>query len=340
MGLPWDMTVLDEAAYLKNSGANRTKAVFGKMYRKLGYVLPMSGTPAPNHAGELFTVLHAVYPEALATTRLPARPMTELEFQDAFCRVVSKRFGSGPSVRIIEGSKNLPDLRKRMSSFMRRVKKEDVLKDLPPIRWDLVPVQPNTQALINLPAIPDTVFLEDDDLLKYLSGAGGEHVMKLRRMLGLAKVGGSIEYINDFLESSSETRKVLIFAHHRTVVENLGIGLSKYRPVTVMGDTPPAGRARAIETFLNVSNCRVFIGNIQAAGTALTLVGPRCKCSDVFFVEASYAVGDNVQAACRVHRIGQSDGVVARFLTAHGTIDDRIQEILARKAGDFNALFG
>jgi hypothetical protein len=30
---------------------------------------------------------------------------------------------------------------------------------------------------------------------------------------------------------------------------------------------------------------------------------------------------------------------VARFLTAHGTMDDRIQSILARKAKDFDQLF-
>jgi SNF2 family DNA or RNA helicase len=50
-------------------------------------------------------------------------------------------------------------------------------------------------------------------------------------------------------------------------------------------------------------------------------------------------VGDNHQAACRVHRIGQRDGVVARFLTAHNTIDDRIHSVLARKAQDFEQLF-
>ena len=91
--------------------------------------------------------------------------------------------------------------------------------------------------------------------------------------------------------------------------------------------------------FLTYPECRIFIGNIAAAGTGLTLVGPQCACSDVIFVEASYSVGDNVQAACRVHRIGQNDAVVARFLTAHGTIDDRIQSILARKAQDFSELF-
>ena len=53
-GKPFDLTVLDEASAVKNPGANRTKAILGKMLPKLGYVLPLSGTPAPNHAGELY----------------------------------------------------------------------------------------------------------------------------------------------------------------------------------------------------------------------------------------------------------------------------------------------
>ena len=44
-GKPWDMCVLDEAAAVKNSGANRTRAILIKMLPKLGYLLPLSGTP-------------------------------------------------------------------------------------------------------------------------------------------------------------------------------------------------------------------------------------------------------------------------------------------------------
>jgi SWI/SNF-related matrix-associated actin-dependent regulator 1 of chromatin subfamily A len=134
-------------------------------------------------------------------------------------------------------------------------------------------------------------------------------------------------------------RKILVFAHHQEVVGALRTGLAKWNPAVVVGGSTPSERTAAINTFLHRPECRVFIGNIQAAGTALTLVGPGCACSDVFFAEASYSVGDNVQAACRVHRIGQRDAVVARFITARGTIDDRIQSILARKAADFNDLF-
>jgi SNF2 family DNA or RNA helicase len=130
-----------------------------------------------------------------------------------------------------------------------------------------------------------------------------------------------------------------MFAHHREVIAHLMTGLADWSPVAVTGGSSTAERALAIDQFLNVGRHRIFVGNIQAAGTALTLVGPKCRCSDVIFVEATYSVGDNVQAACRVHRIGQHDAVVARMLTAHGTIDDRIQDILSRKAADFASLF-
>jgi SWI/SNF-related matrix-associated actin-dependent regulator 1 of chromatin subfamily A len=238
---------------------------------------------------------------------------------------------------VIEGSRNVPELKKRMEGFMRRVRKEEVLKDLPPIRWDVVPIQPETGALPSLPSAPNG--LSDDDLLRWLIGSGDEHVMRLRRLLGIAKVPGSLEYLNDFLDNLEAGRKILVFAHHKEVIARLKVGLANHKPAVVVGETTTGLRTLEIDRFLSDENTRVFLGNIQAAGTALTLVGPRCRCSDVFFVEASYSVGDNVQAACRVHRIGQRDGVVARFLTAHGTIDDRIQDILSRKAADFDQLF-
>lgn len=331
---PYHMTILDEAAAVKTLNANRSKAILQKMWPKLGYVLPMSGTPAPNHAGELFSILKAHYPNALLDST--GKPMNQFQFEDAFCRVVQKRFGGGRDVRVIEGSRNLDVLRNRLDGYMQRVKKEDVLKDLPAIRWDVVPVSPKAD-LSMLPSAPQG--LSDDALLGWLSGMGDEHVMRVRRMLGIAKLDSAVDYIDDFLTNLALDRKVLVFAHHKEVIAALHAGLAAYRPAVITGETVPYNRTFAIDRFLGDSQCRVFIGNIQAAGTALTLFGPNCKCSDVIFVEASYSVGDNVQAASRVHRIGQKDGVVARLLTAHGTLDDRIQDILARKATDFDQLF-
>lgn len=336
-GWLWDMTILDEAAALKNPGSNRTKAILGKMLPKLGYVIPLSGTPAPNHAGELYPILKALYPKALINGG--GKQLLQWQFEDRYCKVALKRFGpGGSSVRVIEGSKNLPELRDRISSFMLRVRKEMVLKDLPPVRYDVVPIGVDANVAQRLPELPP--LMDDDDVLAYLSGKGGdEHLMRLRRMLGILKTNPALEYISDFMEALPEGRKILVFAHHKEVVQSLVAGLGDYCPVKIDGGSTTHERHKAVTSFLTDRRCRIFVGNIAAAGTGLTLVGPQCLCSDVIFVEASYSVGDNVQAAARVHRIGQNDAVVARFLTAHGTIDDRIQSILARKARDFATLF-
>jgi len=164
-------------------------------------------------------------------------------------------------------------------------------------------------------------------------------LMSVRRMLGMAKLRGALEYILDMLDNLPPERKVLVFAHHAEVIALLAQNLAAFSPAVLTGKTTPREREFAVDKFLTDPKCRVFIGNIQAAGTAITLVGPRCKCSDVVFVESSWTPMDNAQAACRVHRIGQKDGVVARMLSAAGTVDDLINSLLVRKAREFTQLF-
>jgi SWI/SNF-related matrix-associated actin-dependent regulator of chromatin subfamily A-like protein 1 len=161
----------------------------------------------------------------------------------------------------------------------------------------------------------------------------------LRRMLGVAKLRGATEYIIDMLDNLPEHRKVLVFAHHAHVIGALTRHLGEYSPAVLVGATSAKDREIAVDKFLNERHCRVFIGNIQAAGTAITLVGPKCSCSDVVFVESSWTPMDNAQAACRVHRIGQKDGVVVRMLSAAGTVDDLVNSLLVRKAREFTQLF-
>lgn len=333
----FDMTVLDEAHALKNPGANRTKAILKNARKALGFVLPMSGTPAPNHAGELYPILASCFPEAIR--KEDGSPMKAWEFENAFCHVVEKRFGRSPRpVRVIEGSKNVDALKQRINGFMLRKRKEEVLTDLPPLMFDTVPVKAKPETLKEFADLLKPG-MSDDEILKALR-QNDEHVMRLRRLIGIAKLPGVIEYLIETLDGLPGDRKIVVFAHHQEVITKLGHALAAWSPVTLVGSTLPRDRERVVTTFLNDERSRVFIGNIIAAGTALTLVGPKCRCSDVFFAETSFNPGDNVQAACRVHRIGQRDAVVARLLTAHGTIDDRIQAILSRKAQDFLELFG
>jgi len=330
LGAPFEMTVLDEAHALKNPGANRTKAVLKTMLPKLGFVLPMSGTPTPNHPGELFPILRTVFPETVRKS--DGKLMRQAEFEDAYCQVVNRWFG-GRSIRTIEGAKNGDILKARIRPYFLRKTKKEALPELPDMTFDTYPIA--------APGAPDWGFdfsTIDDDEIEILLSSPDRHVMRMRHLTGLAKVPGAVEAIVDMLDSCR--RKVLVFAHHTDVIIGLMSNLAAYNPVAITGETTSASRAHAVDRFLNDPKCRVFAGNITAAGTSITLVGDKADVSDVFFVEADYSPGNNVQAASRIHRIGQKDAVQVWFLTAHGTIDDRIQEILVRKTRDLKELFG
>lgn len=341
---PFDLTAIDEAQAFNAPANNRVNAL-RRAAPKLGDIVPLSGTPMKNHAGDLYTLLAICWPQGL-------KGYNRASYEERFCQVVHRRFSSNaPMVRVITGSKNLSVLKSMIAPFMVRVRKEEVFKDLPAILWDTVPVPldvvhmpPEDVRLLN--TVVNDILTNTGatasvaDMAAALSKLSGSvSLMRLRRMLGLAKLRGATEYIIDMLENLPENRKLLVFAHHADVIASLARHLGEYSPAVLTGTTSPKDREAAVDKFLNDPKCRVFIGNIQAAGTAITLVGPKCKCSDVVFVESSWTPMDNAQAACRVHRIGQHDGVVVRMLSAAGTVDDLINGLLVRKAREFTQLF-
>ena len=343
----FDMTAVDEAQAYNAPGSQRVQAL-KRAAPRLGHIVPLSGTPMKNHAGDLFNLVSLCYPYALVTSN--GSIMNRYEYEQMFCQVASRNF-NGHAVRVIEGSKNLPLLRRRLEPFMLRVRKEQVFKDLPPLLWDSIPIQldPTRLSAEDITALARL----DSDLIAADDGRPGleamaaalqrygksSHIMALRRLLGIAKLRAATEYIDDMLHNLPDDRKVLVFAHHADVIKALHTHLAEYLPALITGSSDPSERTEAVDQFLLNPSCRVFVGNIQAAGTAITLVGPNCKCSDVVFVESSWTPMDNAQAACRVHRIGQHDGVVVRMLSASGTVDDLINTLLVRKAREFTQLF-
>lgn len=344
---PFAMTAIDEAHAFNAADTLRVKAL-KRLRAKLGFIVPLSGTPIRNHAGDLYNMLQLCYPEGIKTNS--GAVMHRFAFEDIFCRVIDKVFYNR-HVRVIEGSKNLGLLKTRIAPFMVRVRKSEVLKELPPILWDQVsvpldPVHFPPEQAAKLEEIVHRIVSHEgstaslDAVVEALRVMGSSvMLMTMRRLLGIAKLRGATEYLVDMLDNLPRDRKVLVFAVHVDVVATLKSQLGEYDPAVITGASRPKERDAAIDKFLTEPSCRVFLGNIQAAGTALTLVGPTCKCSDVVFVESSWTPMDNAQAACRVHRIGQRDGVVVRMLTADNTVEELIHTILLRKSQEFSTLF-
>jgi SWI/SNF-related matrix-associated actin-dependent regulator 1 of chromatin subfamily A len=319
-----DVLILDEAHYLKNRKAKRTMAIYGPQCDRVNglvgsvpYVFLLTGTPVPNNPSELWPHVRALFPASFPSKH-GGRPMSFFEFAQHYCRVHLDSFGHVK----IEGGKNLGELRERLLRHMLRRKKEQVLRDLPPVRLSVLPL-----------AVSQT------DVRRIAKEAEGydEKGMPLpepsmRRIIGMAKIKPMVEWVQDWFESGGG--KLVLFAHHREVIENI-VDAFPLVTVKLMGGASQALRQKAIDLFQNDPECKLFVGQLQAAGTGITLTAA----STAILIESSWIPAENEQAAMRIHRIGQHDACQVYVAHAAGTIDEKIQAVTMRKMETIKQLF-
>jgi SWI/SNF-related matrix-associated actin-dependent regulator 1 of chromatin subfamily A len=355
------LVVLDESHFLKNVEAQRTKAIFSKtgIVRRATRVWCLTGTPMPAHPGELWVMLRT-----FGRTKL-----SFYDFVQHYCEM-APGWRSGDPIQI-SGAKHeaIPALKQLLAPIMLRRRKEDVLKQLPPIHFGEVIVEPGNVPLeetahffeyvypnnrvdvlnkklfqehellkLNLRAMADANRYQGHTeavgaTIKMLEALAGS-VSTLRRFNGLQKVEPVAEMIAEELEQGAYD-KVVLFCVHRDVIELLRRRLRRFGAVTLYGGLNACAKQRNVDKFQHSPKCRVFIGNILAAGTAITLTAS----NQVVFVEQEWTPGHNAQAAMRCHRIGQDRPVTVRFVTIVDSIDEKITGILRRKTRDIAAIF-
>lgn len=320
--LHFDVVIIDEAHFLKNYEAKRTKVVLGKdgLVRKAHRVWALTGTPMPNHPGELWTLLYT-----FGVTKLKY-----LEFVEQFCAFAPFSGPRDPMMQIVGANKAaIPKLKELLSTIMLRRNREG---NLPPISFSDIVVDGGN---VELPE-KDLQKLGDwenhPDPIKLLEAMAGS-VSTLRRLVGLQKIAPIVEMVREELESGPG--KIVIFAVHTDVVDRIYEGLREFLPVRLYGATRPDQRQAAVDRFQSDPRARVFVGNILAAGTAITLVAS----DKVIFAEQDWVPANNAQAAKRCHRIGQTRPVTVRFVGLAGSIDEKIASIVRRKTQDVKAVF-
>jgi SWI/SNF-related matrix-associated actin-dependent regulator 1 of chromatin subfamily A len=346
---PWDAVIIDEAHFLKSHDAQRAKAIMGVngIIRQARRCWLLSGTPAPNHPGELWIMLYT-----FGVTNLNYDA-----FINTYCVVRPTTFGlKVVSARIDK----IPELRQLLSKIMLRRLKKDVMKELPPISFGHVNVEPGLVDVEILPSFTqyfmptdrrkelNTELKRQQDLLTSVEAnmkpnavdklqaiaAISDSVSTLRRYIGLQKCDAAIDIIKAELQANAY-QKIVIFAIHRDVIETMRLGLRGFGAVVLYGNTDPEKRQKNIDRFQNDPKCRVFIGNIHAAGTAITLTAAH----HVTFIEQDWVPGNNAQAIMRCHRIGQDNPVTVRFIVLDGTLDAKIGYIVKRKTEQLTQIF-
>jgi len=305
--------IIDEAYYVKNSSAIRTKAT-KKLAKGIPHIIALTGTPIVNRPIEGFNIF-----QILDRNLFP----NFWTYVHRYCGARHNGWGWDFS-----GATNKEELNQILTStIMIRRRKADVLKDLPEKLYSFVPMELDNKKEYST---AESEFIEYLQQIKGKEAAEkakkAEHLVKIEALKQLAvkgKMKQAINWIQDFIEDGS---KLVVFAVHKEVIDKL---MKEFKDVAVKidGSTPIPERHKAVEAFQNDPNVKLFIGNIQAAGVGLTLTAA----SAVAFLELPWTPGELQQAEDRCHRIGQKNAVNIYYLLAENTVEYKLAKLLDKK---------
>jgi len=330
--MEWDMLVLDEAHYLKNYSAQRTKAVFTGVGRKddenytppiadqCGKIIGLTGTPLPNRPRECYTITRGLCWEAIDGVS-----------QDSFTHRYNPS-AAMPTGKVIEKTGRLPELQNRLRcNFMVRRMKTEVLDQLPDVQYEIVYVEENKDVKKAVKA-ESMLDIDPSDMANVSFDMQG-HVAEVRRMMGEAKVPLVAEHVERLMADGLD--KVVVYAWHRNVMDMLEEKLGKHGCLRIDGATSPVQRQKRVNEFISNGDKKVFLGQIQSVGTGTD--GLQKVASHVVFGECSWTPGENDQAIDRLWRFGQNSGVHAQYLVAPKSFDERVIGSALQKVHQINS---
>jgi len=348
----WDLVIVDECHTIKEPTAQITKAVYGKngLVRFTNRMWLSSGTSAPNNYAELWPILFT-----FGLTNL-----SYWSFANRYCIIRRENNGYGYSARIVASKIDMAEEIRAMLEKVMIARPISILKDtpneLPPLTTEIMYIEPSpvdfamyastfNDSLAPIELTKSKLLKESNAIQEALDKDEAEgstiyleqafdSVATVRRYNGLSKMPNFIKVVGKEL-ASNQYEKVVIFAFHKDVIDNVREGLKHFGAVTLYGGTAPKKRQRNIDRFMADPSCRVIICNIKAAATALTLT----SANEVIMLEWMFSPADNNQAIRRVWRRTQQLPVRCRFATCTGTIDEAITKVFRRKQDEIAELF-
>lgn len=322
--IPFDYVVLDEAQHIKNRGTRNAKSV--KMIQA-AHRLILTGTPIENSLEELWSLFDFLMPGLLST-------------YDRFVEKYIRNSGHAE-----DKSSNLANLRKKVSPFILRRMKEDVLEDLPPVseilyHCHLTDVQ---QELYKSYAASAK---EELSRLVKKEGFDKIHIHVLATLTRLKQicchpaifakekpeVGDSAKYdmLMELIPSLIEgNHKTVIFSQYTKMLSILREDLqSRGIPFSYL-DGSSKNRLQIVKKFNEDPAIPIFLVSLKAGGSGLNLVGA----DTVIHYDMWWNPAVENQATDRVHRLGQKKSVSSYKLVTLNTIEEKILNLQNRKKG-------
>ena len=324
----WRLVILDEAQAIRNSGTRQSRAA--KEVRAQGRIA-LTGTPVENRLSDLWSIFDFLNPGLLGGAQ-------------AFGRFVKQMASEAATTG---GANPYRALRSLVQPYMlRRLKTDErVIADLP----EKTEVHAfcglsRQQAALYEQAVRElaTAIQQADGIQR--RGIVLAFLMRLKQICNHPsqwtgdnrydpEQSGKFQRLREICEELAERQeKALVFTQFRTITAPLADFLSRVfgRPGLVLhGETAVGRRRELVEAFQRDDGPPFFVLSLKAGGTGLNLTAA----SHVVHFDRWWNPAVENQATDRAFRIGQKRNVLVHKFVCRGTMEDKIDELIAQKTG-------
>jgi superfamily II DNA or RNA helicase len=324
----WHIVGLDEAQTVKNPDAVTTRWL---REVKARHRFCLTGTPMENHLGELWSIMSFVNPGYLGE---------RATFSRRWRIPIEKRADSGRAAA----------LARRVKPFLLRRTKAEVATELP-AKSEIVErivLEGGQRDLY------DSIRLSMSDKVRKAiaqRGLAKSHIVVLEALLrlrqaccdpallrlddGVERPSAKLACLMDMVrELLSEGRKIIVFSQFTSMLDLIRrrFDAERFRYSILTGET--RDRKTAIESFQNGA-ADLFLISLKAGGVGLNLTAA----DTVIIFDPWWNPAVEEQAIDRAHRIGQDKAVFVYRLVAAGTVEEKMDELKARKRALADSLF-
>jgi SWI/SNF-related matrix-associated actin-dependent regulator 1 of chromatin subfamily A len=314
----FDLAIVDEAHYVSNSTANRTR-LLNDVLETIPRVWLLTGTPMTSRPINYFNLLKIV-----------DSPLT-LNWQSyvrRYCKGYQFTVGNR-KVWNTSGASNLDELRERTKSYVLRRMKTDIL-DLP--EKIVTPVFVELSSKMYDEELEEFTRISNDKKDNETISVTLNRLMKIRQLIAYEKIPYTCEIIDKCLDQG---KKVIVFTNFTMSLDMLH---EKYKKNSVIlnGSMSKEKKQESVDRFQNEDKVKIFISNIIAGGVGITLTaGEVVVMNDLSFVPAHHS-----QAEDRAYRYGQQNSVLVYYPVFENTVEKIIYNILQKKKGIIDQVMG
>ncbi len=320
--MEFNYVVLDESQAIKNPGSKRYKAA--RLLQAKNRIV-MTGTPIENNTFDLFAQMSFVNPGLFINAE---------NFKKQYAIPIDRHGDS-------EVAKELSNM---ISPFLLRRTKEHVAKELPEKTEDVIYCEMDKAQR----KVYDAYRNEYRNEIMGLVESGNIESSSLHVLQALTKLRqicnspallsddenyGSdsvkIKELLQHIEKKTGYHKILVFSQFvgmlgliRKELDKLDISYSY-----LDGQTPQKDRQKAVDSFQNEADKRVFLISLKAGGTGLNLTAA----DYVYIVDPWWNPAVENQAIDRCYRIGQDKHVIAYRMICVDTLEEKIMQLKSQK---------